>query len=106
AEDENAFYRLESELDLHVAIGDGGHTEHFSVPDATAWVRLRTADHARLISEDGTPERTAAAEGTDHLDPHLMTSEGLPLGHVKKISNLDGLYRDLTTKLADHLPDE
>ena len=106
AEDENASYRLESELDLHVAIGDGGHTEHFSVPDATAWVRLRTADHARLISEDGTPERTAAAEGTDHLDPHLMTSEGLPLGHVKKISNLDGLYRDLTTKLADHLPDE
>lgn len=106
AEDENASYRLESQLDLHVSIGDGNHTEHFSVPDATAWVRLRTADHTRLISEDGTPERTTAAEGTDSLDPHLMTSEGLPLGHVKKISNLDGLYRDLTAKLADHLPDE
>ena len=103
AEDENASYQLESKLELHIGIGD--QTERVTVPDATAWVRLRTADHARLISADGTPERKAAAEGADSLDPHLMTSHDLPLGQVKKISNLDGLYRDLVTKLSDHLPD-
>ena len=105
AEDTNASYRMESQLDLHVAIGED-QTEHFSVPDATAWIRLRTDDHARLISPDGTPERKPAAEDAASLDPHLMASEGLPLGQVKKLSNLDGLYRDLTAKLADHLPEE
>ncbi|WP_228564004.1 DUF4347 domain-containing protein [Catenulispora rubra] len=103
AEDENASYQLESKLELHIGIGD--QTERITVPDATAWVRLRTADHARLISADGTPERKAAAEGADHLDPHLMTSHDLPLGQVKRIANLDGLYRDLVTKLSDHLPE-
>ncbi|ACU77310.1 hypothetical protein Caci_8487 [Catenulispora acidiphila DSM 44928] len=104
AEDTNASYQMESKLDLHIAVGD--QTEHFTVPDATAWIRLRPADHARLISADGTPERKGATEDTASLDPHLMTSEGLPLGQVKRISNLDGLYQDLTTKLADHLPEE
>ncbi|MEY9933726.1 hypothetical protein ABH926_008386 [Catenulispora sp. GP43] len=105
AEDTNASYQMESQLDLHVAIGED-RSEHFSVPNATAWIRLRTADHARLISQDGTPERKPASADAASLDPHLMTSEGLPLGQVKKLSNLDGLYRDLTTKLADHLPEE
>ncbi|GAA1995097.1 serine/threonine-protein kinase [Catenulispora subtropica] len=106
AEDENASYRLVSKVDLHVAV-DGKAPRTFSADGAPAWIRLRTADHARLVAEDGAgPRRPAAEEDAGKLDPRLVTPDGLPLGQVKEISNLDGLYKDLTAKLSAHLPEE